>query len=168
MSDPHDLPARVRLSQPEEIKPCRCSLEWTGGGAGHAVCAVDADGKIVMRLDVSHDAEGLRDLLGKLRQIGCPADLPIAIERPLGPRRRNARRCRPPNHPDPSQRRSRLPPALSRRWWQKRSRRCLHAGGHPAHRRTSLPPAHGDVHRGEGIAHVGAWPRRLGEPTRRV
>ena len=62
--------------------PLFVGVDW--GGADHAVCVVDAGGCIVMRLEVRHDAEGLGELLGKLRQIGRPADLPIAIERPSG------------------------------------------------------------------------------------
>ena len=96
--------------------PLFVGVDW--GGADHAACAVDAAGSIVMRLDVRHDADGLCDLLGKLKQLGRPADLPIAIERPSGLIAR-PRRCRPSDHPDPSQCRARLPPALSGRRRQK-------------------------------------------------
>jgi transposase len=57
-------------------------LDW--GGASHSVCVVDSDGRVVLRIDVRHDAAGLADMLAKLKRVAPPAELPIAIERPSG------------------------------------------------------------------------------------
>ena len=57
-------------------------LDW--GVAAHAVCVVDAAGKIVARIDVGHDAAGLEGMFARLRRIAPAAELPIAIERPSG------------------------------------------------------------------------------------
>jgi transposase len=57
-------------------------LDW--GSAGHAVCVVDQAGQIVARLEVRHDSAGLADLLLRLKRLGPPTELPIAIERPSG------------------------------------------------------------------------------------
>jgi len=57
-------------------------LDW--GGAAHAVCVVDAAGQVVARIEARHDAEGLADMLARLRRIAPAAELPIAIERPSG------------------------------------------------------------------------------------
>lgn len=62
--------------------PKFAGLDW--GGASHAVCVIDDRGRIVIRIEARHDGAGLADLLGQLRRIGPPADLPIAIERPSG------------------------------------------------------------------------------------
>ena len=57
-------------------------LDW--GGAAHAVCVVDEAGRIVVRFDVRHDAEGIAELIARLARIAPPAEMPIAIERPSG------------------------------------------------------------------------------------
>jgi hypothetical protein len=57
-------------------------LDW--GGAVHAVCVVDEAGRIVVRFDVHHDAEGIAELITRLAQIAPAAEMPIAIERPSG------------------------------------------------------------------------------------
>ncbi len=57
-------------------------LDW--GSERHAVCVVDDRGKIVLRMDVSHDTEGLRRMLRRLKRLAPPEQLPIAIERPSG------------------------------------------------------------------------------------
>jgi transposase len=62
--------------------PFHGGLDW--GGASHAVCIVDREGRIVARMEVRHDAAGLADLLVRLKRIAPPAELPIAIERPSG------------------------------------------------------------------------------------
>lgn len=41
-------------------------------------------GRVVLRLDVRHDAEGLADMLARFGRVAAPADLPVAIERPSG------------------------------------------------------------------------------------
>lgn len=62
--------------------PFHAGLDW--GGASHALCIVDGAGQVATRLDVPHDAAGLADMVGRLRRIAPPAELPIAIERPSG------------------------------------------------------------------------------------
>jgi transposase len=57
-------------------------LDW--GSAGHAVCVVDAAGKVVDRFTVHHDADGLRQLTTRLRRHEAAERLPVAIERPSG------------------------------------------------------------------------------------
>lgn len=57
-------------------------LDW--GGSSHAVCIVDAAGKILDRFAVAHDRDGLADLVARLRRYGPPGATPIAIERPSG------------------------------------------------------------------------------------
>ncbi|MER9825234.1 IS110 family transposase [Mesorhizobium sp. M0115] len=41
-------------------------LDW--GGSSHAVCIVDAAGKILDRFAVAHDRDGLADLVARLRR----------------------------------------------------------------------------------------------------
>ena len=57
-------------------------LDW--GGAGHAVCVVDDEGRIIARMEARHDAAGLADLLMRLGRIAPAGELPVAIERPSG------------------------------------------------------------------------------------
>jgi transposase len=55
-----------------------------GGGRSHAVCVIDAAGRVVARLEARHDADGLDDLLGRLERLAPPADLAVALEHPSG------------------------------------------------------------------------------------
>ena len=57
-------------------------LDW--GGTTHAVCIIDAHGKVAARFEAAHTADGLADLKRRLARFGAPAELPIAIERPSG------------------------------------------------------------------------------------
>ena len=57
-------------------------LDWAKDA--HAVCIVDAEGKVVDRFEARHDRAGLADLTGRLRRFGEPVKLPIAVERPSG------------------------------------------------------------------------------------
>jgi len=51
----------------------------------HAVCILDAAGKLRSRFTVEHTAAGFLDLLGRLGRLGAdPMDAPVAIERPDG------------------------------------------------------------------------------------
>ena len=61
--------------------PFHAGLDW--GGASHSVCIIDGSGQLVAREQVRHDATGLAALLARLRAIAAPAELPIAIERPI-------------------------------------------------------------------------------------
>lgn len=62
--------------------PFHGGLDW--GGASHALCIVDGAGRVVLRLDVRHDAAGLAEMVTRLRRLAAPGELPIAIERPSG------------------------------------------------------------------------------------
>jgi transposase len=62
--------------------PLFAGLDW--GSTGHAVCVLDAQGALVLRLEVHHDAIGLAELVTRLKRLGPPPKLPIAIERPSG------------------------------------------------------------------------------------
>ena len=57
-------------------------LDW--GSERHAVCVVDADGKVAAHFEVAHDAAGLAELRARLAKIAPHDDVPIAIERPSG------------------------------------------------------------------------------------
>ena len=57
-------------------------LDW--GGAGHAVCVVDATGTVLLSLEIRHDAAGLAELRRRLAKLAPAGTLPIAIERPTG------------------------------------------------------------------------------------
>ena len=57
-------------------------LDW--GGAAHAVCVIDADGRVADRFEVTHTADGLAAMLARLARIAPAAELPVAIERPSG------------------------------------------------------------------------------------
>lgn len=51
----------------------------------HAVCVLDAAGKIKAEFTIAHTADGFADLLRRLARLGeDPADVPVAIERPDG------------------------------------------------------------------------------------
>ncbi len=57
-------------------------IDWAS--AGHAVCVLDAAGKIAAQFTIKHSAEGIASLVRRLARYGDPADLPVAIERPSG------------------------------------------------------------------------------------
>jgi Transposase len=57
-------------------------IDWAS--AEHAVCVLDAAGKITAQLTITHSAEGIASLVRRLARYGDPADLPVAIERPSG------------------------------------------------------------------------------------
>lgn len=57
-------------------------IDWAS--ADHAVCVVDERGAVADRFGVPHSAAGLEDLCARLRKLGAPADVPIAVERPSG------------------------------------------------------------------------------------
>lgn len=54
-------------------------IDWAS--RAHAVCVVDAAGKVVLRLDIAHSAEGIERLI---RQLKSFKGLAVAIERPSG------------------------------------------------------------------------------------
>jgi transposase len=55
-------------------------IDW--GGSEHAACVVDGLGKVILAMQILHDAQGLSSLCQRLQRLD-PA-LPIAIERPSG------------------------------------------------------------------------------------
>ena len=57
-------------------------IDWAA--AAHAVCVMNAAGKIVAEFTIEHSAEGIAGLIRRLARFGDPGDLPIAIERPDG------------------------------------------------------------------------------------
>jgi len=57
-------------------------IDWAA--ETHAVCVLDAAGKVTARFTIAHSAEGLGKLIRKLAGLGDPADMPVAIERPSG------------------------------------------------------------------------------------
>jgi transposase len=48
----------------------------------HAVCVVDGEGRVIVEFDVTHSAEGLRELCRRVEHAGARR---VAIERPDGP-----------------------------------------------------------------------------------
>lgn len=54
-------------------------IDWAS--RAHALCVIDAAGKVVLRLDIAHSAEGIERLI---RQLKSFKGLLIAIERPSG------------------------------------------------------------------------------------
>ena len=57
-------------------------IDWAS--AEHAVCVLDAAGKITAQFTIAHSAEGIASLVRRLARYGDPAGLPVAIERPSG------------------------------------------------------------------------------------
>jgi transposase len=62
--------------------PFFVGLDWAA--TAHAVCVIDERGSIQWQGAVPHSAAGLAELVGRLRSVGAPAALRIAIERPSG------------------------------------------------------------------------------------
>jgi transposase len=59
-----------------------CGIDWAS--ERHAVCVLDDAGKTVSAFEAAHSADGLEQLVARLRRLGDPAGLPVAIERPDG------------------------------------------------------------------------------------
>jgi transposase len=57
-------------------------IDWAS--TEHAVCVLDQIGKTVRAFRVPHSAAGFDDLVARLRRLGAPAGLPVALERPDG------------------------------------------------------------------------------------
>jgi transposase len=57
-------------------------IDWAA--ETHAVCVLDAGGKIVARFTIEHSADGIAALIRRLARYGEPGDMPVAIERPDG------------------------------------------------------------------------------------
>jgi transposase len=57
-------------------------IDWAS--TEHAVCVLDQTGKTVRAFPIPHSAAGFDDLVARLRRLGPPAGLPVALERPDG------------------------------------------------------------------------------------
>ncbi len=57
-------------------------IDWAA--ETHAVCVMDAGGKIAAEFTIEHSADGIALLTGRLARYGTPGDMPVAIERPNG------------------------------------------------------------------------------------
>ncbi len=57
-------------------------IDWAA--ETHAVCVLDAGGKIAAEFTIEHSADGIATLIRRLARYGDPGDLPVAIERPDG------------------------------------------------------------------------------------
>lgn len=57
---------------------------WDWASESHDVSVVDQDGKLVFHMEVEHAEAGLLSIMRRLRRLGEPAELPVAIERPGG------------------------------------------------------------------------------------
>jgi len=57
-------------------------IDWASDK--HDVCVINATGSVQARFVIAHTAEGLADLVRRLKRFGKPQDLPLAIERPSG------------------------------------------------------------------------------------
>jgi transposase len=57
-------------------------IDWAA--ETHAVCVLDAAGRIAAEFTIAHSADGIASLIRRLARFGVPADIPVAIERPNG------------------------------------------------------------------------------------
>lgn len=57
-------------------------IDWASDK--HDVAVVDATGQLPVAFSIRHTAEGLAELISRLRRFGAPPELPVAIERPSG------------------------------------------------------------------------------------
>jgi transposase len=70
----------VSLALPEAL--FFTGIDWAA--ATHAVCVMDAAGKITAEFTIAHSADGITQLIRRLARYGTPAAIPVAIERPNG------------------------------------------------------------------------------------
>jgi transposase len=57
-------------------------IDWAA--ATHAVCVMNAAGKVAAEFTIEHSADGIATLIRRLSRFGDPGDVPIGIERPDG------------------------------------------------------------------------------------
>ncbi len=57
-------------------------IDWAS--EEHAVCVIDATGRVLDRFTIEHTANGFERLVRRLAELADPAELPVAIERPDG------------------------------------------------------------------------------------
>src|SRR5690348_516891 len=72
--------AELSLALPEAL--FFTGIDWAE--VTHAVCVMNAAGKIVAQFTIEHSADGIAALIRRLARFGDPGDLPVAIERPNG------------------------------------------------------------------------------------
>jgi transposase len=70
----------VPLALPEAL--FFTGIDWAC--ENHAVCVLDATGKIAAEFTIGHSADGIATLIRRLARYGDPGGLPVAIERPDG------------------------------------------------------------------------------------
>jgi transposase len=57
-------------------------IDWAA--ETHAVCVMNAAGKIAAEFTIEHSADGIATLIRRLARFGSPGGMPVAIERPDG------------------------------------------------------------------------------------
>ena len=57
-------------------------IDWAA--ETHAVCVMNAGGKIMSGFTIEHSADGIAALARRLARFGDPGDMPVAVERPDG------------------------------------------------------------------------------------
>jgi transposase len=57
-------------------------IDWAA--ATHAVCVMDAAGRLTAEFTIEHSADGIATLIRRLARHGDPAGMPVGIERPNG------------------------------------------------------------------------------------
>jgi len=57
-------------------------IDWAA--ETHAICVLDDAGHTLSTFTIAHTADGFEQLTDRLRRLGSPAALPVAIERPDG------------------------------------------------------------------------------------
>ena len=67
---------------PHEGGPMYVGIDWAADE--HAVCIIEADGRVVDRFSIAHSAVGFDRLIGRLARRAEPGALPVALERPDG------------------------------------------------------------------------------------
>jgi transposase len=70
----------VSLALPEAL--FFTGIDWAA--QTHAVCVMEAGGKIVAEFTIEHSADGIALLISRLARYGLPGGMPVAIERPNG------------------------------------------------------------------------------------
>jgi transposase len=82
-----DRPAAVFLTEvslPRNRKGAAVFVGIDWAAQQHAICVLDQAGEPVTAFEVAHTAEGFDQLTSRLRRLGPPAGLAVAIERPDG------------------------------------------------------------------------------------
>jgi transposase len=67
----------------EGLQPSyRAGIDWASDK--HDVCVLEGAGQIRLAFAIPHTADGLAELVRRLKRVAAPSELPIAIERPSG------------------------------------------------------------------------------------